>query len=54
MMLEPSARAMPGSRVPGSVNVPANGSAVLTVTVNNGIPSGEAVQGWINLDGPGS
>jgi minor extracellular serine protease Vpr len=40
--------------VPGSVNVPANGSAVLTVTVNNGIPSGEVVQGWINLDGPGS
>jgi hypothetical protein len=24
------------------------------VTVNNGIPSGEVVQGWINLDGPGS
>ena len=40
--------------VPGSVNVPANGSAVLTVTVNNGIPSGEVVQGWINLNGPGS
>ena len=40
--------------VAGSVNVPANGSAVLTVTVNNGIPSGEVVQGWINLDGPGS
>jgi minor extracellular serine protease Vpr len=40
--------------VPGSVTVPANGSTTLTVTVNNGIPSGEIVQGWINLDGPGS
>jgi minor extracellular serine protease Vpr len=40
--------------VPGSVTVPANGSTTLTVTVNNGIPSGEVVQGWINLDGPGS
>jgi minor extracellular serine protease Vpr len=40
--------------VPGSVTVPANGSTTLTVTVNNGLPSGEVVQGWINLDGPGS
>jgi minor extracellular serine protease Vpr len=40
--------------VPGNVTVPANGSTVLTVSVHNGIPSGEVVQGWINLDGPGS
>ena len=40
--------------VPGSVIVPANGSTTLTVTVNNGLPSGEVPQGWINLDGPGS
>jgi minor extracellular serine protease Vpr len=40
--------------VPGSVTVPANGSTTLAVTVNNGLPSGEVVQGWINLDGPAS
>jgi minor extracellular serine protease Vpr len=38
--------------VPGSVNVPANGSTTMTVTVNAG--HGEVVQGWVNLDGPGS
>jgi minor extracellular serine protease Vpr len=36
--------------VDASVNVPANGSTTLTVTVAAGI--GETVQGWINLDGP--
>jgi hypothetical protein len=35
------------------VTVPANGSATLTVTVNAG-HSLDTVQGWINLDGPGS
>ena len=40
--------------VPGSVMVPANGSATLTVSVNAGLASGTVVQGWINLDGPGS
>ncbi len=39
--------------VPGSVTVPANGSTTLTVTVNSG-HSLDTVQGWINLDGPGS
>src|SRR5205814_1503383 len=39
--------------VPGSVTVPANGSTILTVTVNAG-HSLDTVQGWINLDGPGS
>src|SRR6266496_1917221 len=38
--------------VPPSVTVPANGSTTMTVTVNAGL--GEVVQGWINLDGPGS
>ena len=38
--------------VPASVTVPANGSATMTVTVNAG--HGEVVQGWVNLDGPGS
>jgi minor extracellular serine protease Vpr len=38
--------------VPGSVTVPANGSTTMTVTVKAG--HGEVVQGWINLDGPGS
>ncbi len=38
--------------VPGSVTVPANGSTTMTVTVSAGL--GEVVQGWINLDGPGS
>ena len=38
--------------VPGSVTVPANGSTTMTVTVNAG--HHEVVQGWINLDGPGS
>jgi subtilisin family serine protease len=39
--------------VPDSVTVPANGSTTLTVTVNAG-HSLDTVQGWINLDGPGS
>ncbi len=39
--------------VPDSVTVPANGSTTLTVTVNTG-HSLDTVQGWINLDGPGS
>jgi hypothetical protein len=34
------------------VTVPANGSTSLTVTVN--ADHGDVVQGWINLDGPGS
>src|SRR5947208_138665 len=38
--------------VPGSVMVPANGSTTMTVTVNSS--NGDVVQGWINLDGPGS
>src|SRR6266496_1443072 len=38
--------------VPASVTVPANASTTLTVTVSAG--HGEVVQGWINLDGPGS
>jgi len=38
--------------VPGSVVVPANGSTTMTVTVNSS--HGDVVQGWINLDGPGS
>jgi minor extracellular serine protease Vpr len=38
--------------VPGSVTVPANGSTTMTVTVNAGLR--DVVQGWINLDGPGS
>jgi subtilisin family serine protease len=38
--------------VPGSINVPANGSTTMTVTVNAGLR--DVVQGWINLDGPGS
>jgi hypothetical protein len=40
--------------VPASVTVPANGSATMTVTVDGGHALGEVVQGWINLDGPGS
>jgi hypothetical protein len=40
--------------VPPSVTVPANGSTTLTVTVNAGQPQGTIVQGWINLDGPGT
>jgi subtilisin family serine protease len=39
--------------VPGSVTVPANGSTTITVTVNAGHAL-DTVQGWINLDGPGS
>jgi subtilisin family serine protease len=39
--------------VPDSVTVPANSSATLTVTVNTGHAL-DTVQGWINLDGPGS
>jgi minor extracellular serine protease Vpr len=38
--------------VPGSVMVPANGSITMTVTVNSS--HRDVVQGWINLDGPGS
>jgi hypothetical protein len=38
--------------VPGSITVPANGSTTLTVTVNSS--HRDVVQGWINLDGPGS
>src|SRR5882757_550515 len=38
--------------VPDSVMVPANGSTTMTVTVNSS--HGDVVQGWINLDGPGS
>jgi minor extracellular serine protease Vpr len=38
--------------VPSSVTVPANGSATLTVAV--GSAHGDVVQGWVNLDGPGS
>jgi hypothetical protein len=38
--------------VPGSVTVPANGSTTMTVAV--GAAHGDVVQGWINLDGPGS
>src|SRR5881227_573281 len=40
--------------VPASVTVPANASTTMTVTVNGGHGSGEVIQGWINLDGPGS
>jgi minor extracellular serine protease Vpr len=36
--------------VPASVNVPANGSATLIVTVNAGLPHGTLVQGWIDLN----
>jgi minor extracellular serine protease Vpr len=39
--------------VPDSVTVPANGSTTLTVTVSAGHAL-DTVQGWINLDGPGS
>ena len=35
---------------PGSVTVPSNGSATLTVTVNSGQPLGTVVQGWIDLN----
>ena len=38
--------------VPPSVTVPANGSATLTVAVSSA--HGDVVQGWVNLDGPGS
>ena len=40
--------------VPSNVTVPANGSTTMTVTVNGGHALGEVVQGWIDLDGPGS
>ncbi len=40
--------------VPASVTVAANSSATITVTVNPGHSKGTVVQGWINLDGPGS
>jgi hypothetical protein len=35
------------------VTVPANGSTTITVTVNADHAL-DTVQGWINLDGPGS
>jgi hypothetical protein len=38
--------------VPASVTVPANGSTTMTVTVSSS--HGDVVQGWVNLDGPGS
>src|SRR5205823_2122296 len=38
--------------VPNSVTVPANGSTTMTVTVSSA--HGDVVQGWINLNGPGS
>jgi subtilisin family serine protease len=38
--------------VPASVTVPANGSTTLTVAVSSA--HGDVVQGWVNLDGPGS
>ncbi|MGC1323086.1 MAG: S8 family serine peptidase [Candidatus Udaeobacter sp.] len=38
--------------VPASVTVPANSSTTMTVTVN--AAHDDVVQGWINLDGPGS
>jgi subtilisin family serine protease len=38
--------------VPSSVTVPANGSITLTVAVSSA--HGDVVQGWVNLDGPGS
>jgi len=38
--------------VPSSVTVPANGSTTLTVAVSSA--HGDVVQGWVNLDGPGS
>jgi hypothetical protein len=38
--------------VPASVTVPANGSTTMTVTVNSS--HRDVIQGWINLDGPGS
>lgn len=38
--------------VPASVTVPANGSTTMTVTVSSS--HGDVVQGWINLDGPGT
>jgi len=34
------------------VTVPANSSTTMTVTVSSG--HGDVVQGWIDLDGPGS
>jgi minor extracellular serine protease Vpr len=42
----------PAITVPASVTVPANGSTTMTVTVSSA--HGDVVQGWINLDGPGS
>jgi len=36
------------------VTVAANSSATITVTVNPGLSPGAVLQGWINLDGPGS
>jgi subtilisin family serine protease len=40
--------------VPASLTVPANGASTITVTVNGHLALGETVQGWVNLDGPGS
>jgi minor extracellular serine protease Vpr len=39
--------------VPPSITVPANGSTMLTVSVNQGVTRHSIVQGWINLDGEG-
>src|SRR4029453_13573239 len=38
--------------VPASVTVPPNGSTTLTVSVSSGLA--DTVQGWINLDAPGT
>jgi hypothetical protein len=37
-----------------SFSVPAGGSYSLTVTINPGHANGAIVQGWINLNGPGT
>ena len=39
---------------PASITVPANGSTILTVSVNANQALGSVVQGWIYLDGGGS
>jgi subtilisin family serine protease len=40
--------------VPDTVEVPANGSTTLTVTVNGGLAAHSVVAGWINLQGDGN
>jgi hypothetical protein len=40
--------------VPDTVEVPANGSTTLTVTVNGGLAPHSVVAGWINLQGDGN